>query len=142
MSVDTECLGIHILTDSHILHLRSDHAGTSESHLRDSLALFTTARSISTGKADTIERRIRFALSAIVRRNGWQQLKIIALSYPFLSYSRNSLVYIYFHSRIGIDTTCIVHINRCIFRNLLFSILDPDGWSKIDPAHRNPDILI
>lgn len=45
--LDTESLGIHVLTDSHILHLGSDHAAACESHLRDTASLLGAAGRIA-----------------------------------------------------------------------------------------------
>lgn len=92
VGVDAERLIVEILTDSHILHFRSDYALTGKGHLCDGASFFGTARRIAVGEAYGVEAFVGFALASVLRGYCGQLLEIFACCNPFFTRTRDSTV--------------------------------------------------
>ncbi len=69
MGIDAQLLAVHVLADSHVLHLWSDDASLGISHLGDMLASLSTARQLDVLEAEVVEAMVSKALLAILAGN-------------------------------------------------------------------------
>ena len=115
VGVDAQLLAVHVLADSHILHLWSDDARLGVCHLGDMLASLSTARQLDVLEAEVVETVVGQTLLAIFAGNLLELFGIVAVENPLLSHARQSLLQIYLIVRVAVWTAGVVDIHRSVW---------------------------
>lgn len=141
MGIDAQLLAVHVLADSHVLHLWSYDASLGISHLGDVLASLCTARQLDVLEAEVVEAMVSKALLAILAGNLLELLGIVAVDNPLLAHSWQALLQIYLIVRVAVRTAGIVDVNRSVWlcmRNA--ALILHNSRSEVYLGHSNLDL--
>ena len=141
MGIDAQLLAVHVLADSHILHLWSDDARLGISHLGDVLASLCTARQLDVLEAEVVEAMVSKALLAILAGNLLELLGIVAVENPLLAHSWQAFLQIYLIVRVAVRTAGIVDVNRSVWLCMWnAALILHNSRSEVNLGHSNLDL--
>ena len=142
MAFYSQFLTVHILTDSHILHLGSDDSSFGICHLGDSFPFFCTIRQGDMFKTQVVETLVIPSHASVFGCNFGKLLHITATYNPFFTHSWQTFFKVDTHIRVAERAAGIIYIYfgiRC--RNLFFTF-KTDAGHLLHFPHGYTDIRI
>ena len=141
VGVDAQLAAVHVLADSHILHLRGNDTLFGIIHLRHLTPLLGPVRKLYVLETQMVETPVGEPCPAVFGSDAGEPFHL-PLPYPLLPQPGQPLAQVYRHRRVAVCPAGIVDVHRRILRKYLLPVLHDHCGRQPHTPHPHAQLRI